>query len=299
MHTKEVGLELGLIFGKFFLDTEHLHYGYWPEGLPVTIGNLRQAQENYENFLVACIPLGIKTILDVGSGTGTLAHRLTGMGYEVECVSPSPFLTRRARALLGNEHCIHEKRFEDLETNRRYDLLVFSESFQYVNLERALENSRRFLTEHGCVLISDFFRTDAEARTGNPGPFRAGHDLEDFYREAAAQGFCIRRDEDITAQTAPNFALTEAFAHNLALPIKNVLSNFLRANHPRINALLKRALRKQITRLNAKYLSGERTPEAFAVYKTYRCVLLEKHAVSETDAETNSSAADPPGRTAP
>ncbi len=26
-----IGLDIGLAFGRFFLDTEDLHFGYWPD----------------------------------------------------------------------------------------------------------------------------------------------------------------------------------------------------------------------------------------------------------------------------
>ena len=67
--SRDLGLEFAAICGKHFLGLEHLHYGYWPEGLPVSINNLRTAQENYTSFLLSQIPAGVRTILDVGCGS--------------------------------------------------------------------------------------------------------------------------------------------------------------------------------------------------------------------------------------
>jgi len=70
--SRDIGLDMGIIFLRFFFDSEHLHYGLWPEDLPVTARNLAQAQQNYEDHIVSHIPPGVRTILDVGCGTGLL-----------------------------------------------------------------------------------------------------------------------------------------------------------------------------------------------------------------------------------
>ena len=69
LDSQEVGLDIGMIFLKFFLDTEYLHYGYWKDGLEPDIQNLRTAQINYTEHLFSHIPEGVKTILDVGSNS--------------------------------------------------------------------------------------------------------------------------------------------------------------------------------------------------------------------------------------
>ena len=66
---KEVGLDIGLAFSKHFYKTDYLHYGYWPQGLPVEPANVFEAQENYANFLLKNIPEGVSSILDVGCGS--------------------------------------------------------------------------------------------------------------------------------------------------------------------------------------------------------------------------------------
>ena len=35
-NSKVIGLDVGLLIGKFFMDTEELHYGYWPENKKAT-----------------------------------------------------------------------------------------------------------------------------------------------------------------------------------------------------------------------------------------------------------------------
>ena len=66
---KEVGLDIGLAISKHFKKTDNLHYGYWPQGLPVDRAFVFEAQENYANFLLNNIPEGVISILDVGCGS--------------------------------------------------------------------------------------------------------------------------------------------------------------------------------------------------------------------------------------
>ena len=40
----EIGLEIGLVLSLFFFNTEHLHFGFWPEELSVNINNLKKVQ---------------------------------------------------------------------------------------------------------------------------------------------------------------------------------------------------------------------------------------------------------------
>ena len=96
--SREIGLEIGMICGKHFLNVEHLHYGYWTKDLKVELASLPAAQKNYTDFLMSNIPDGVKSILDVGCGMGHTAKRLTEAGYTVDCVSPSSFLAQQARA---------------------------------------------------------------------------------------------------------------------------------------------------------------------------------------------------------
>ena len=119
--TREVGLEIGLILGNHFFKTEYLHFGFWKDNGENDILGLPQAQEEYADFIISHIPDSIKTILDVGCGSGKFALKLIQMGYEVDCVSPSPVLTQHARSLLEDRSQIFECIYEELNTEKRYD----------------------------------------------------------------------------------------------------------------------------------------------------------------------------------
>ena len=139
--SREIGLEIGSICGKYFLKLDHLHYGYWAEDLQVDITNVHIAQEDYTNFLISHIPKSANTILDVGCGTGHIARKLSIMGHKVDCVSPSHFLAGKARELLGNSSHVFECSYEQLRTENRYDMVLFSESFQYIDIEEGIRRT--------------------------------------------------------------------------------------------------------------------------------------------------------------
>ena len=60
--SREIGLEIGSICGKYFLKLDHLHYGYWTGDIEIDIANLRIAQGEYAKFVISHIPEGVKTI---------------------------------------------------------------------------------------------------------------------------------------------------------------------------------------------------------------------------------------------
>jgi SAM-dependent methyltransferase len=264
--------ELGLVLGARLLKTRDLHYGLWSEGLEVAVRNLPEAQRRYSEFLLAHIPPGVETILDVGCGTGGLAALLVARGYRVECISPSPELTRMARERLGPDVPLHETTFEAFRSERRYDLVLFSESFQYIPLAVVLPKAASLLGPGGHLLISDFFHTGAPGESALHG----GHDLQRFYADLREQPLELLSDEDITAQTAPNLDLVDGILSDYALPFYEVFGYWLRANHPWLARLGGRLLRRKLERLEYKYFSHRRNAEAFRLHKSYRTLLLRK-----------------------
>ena len=278
--SQEVGLEIGSICGRYFLKLEHLHYGFWTPDLPVDIVNLHKAQDNYTGFLISHIPQGVETILDVGFGTGGVARKLVDRGYHVDGVSPSHFFAERGRELLGDQVNIFECRYEDVLTEKRYDLVLFSESFQYIPVQTALEKTDQLLKNGGYMLICDIFAKD----TPNKGAQRGGHRLSKFSDLMTRFAFEPVEDMDITEQTAPTIDIMGSALKEVGQPALHSGLRFLSDRYPLTFKFLTWKYRRQLEKMNDKYFNGKRTAAKFKEFKSYRLLLYRKAKASPVGA---------------
>lgn len=270
--SRQIGLEIASICGKYFLKLEHLHYGYWTDDLEVDIKNLWKAQDNYTKFLISHIPDGVKTVLDVGCGTGVVAHKLLDTGYQVDCVSPSAFFAEQARELLQDKSNVFKCRYEQLRAEKRYDLILFAESFQYIALEQALEKTFRLLNDDGYMLIADVFRKDVPGK----GVQKGGHKLNEFYDLTKKHHFDLTEDLDITAQTAPTVDIFSDAIKTVGKPVTDLGLRFLSDRHPIVFKFLTWKYHRKLNKINQKYFEGGRTGEDFKKFKSYRLLLCKK-----------------------
>ena len=267
--SREVGLEIGLLMSRFFQNCDDLHYGYWPNGLEVQFSNMGQAQANHSELIISNIPDGTRSILDVGAGAGSLAEKLLNKEFSVDCVSPSTFLSDKLEEKLGGNFTLYRSKFEDLETEKKYDLILFSESFQYIDIKKALDKSLSLMNENGHLLICDFFKTDAEGKN----PLQAGHKFSKYQQIIKEYPLEQRTEIDITAETAPTIQILDDFLTNLALPVSELCSIYLHGNYPRLMKILNWKLGKKFDKIEDRYFKGEMTMEAYMKYETYRLFL--------------------------
>jgi len=270
--SRELGLEVGSICGRYFLKLQHLHYGYWTGDIEVDVANLHLAQDEYVKFIISHIPDGVKTILDVGCGTGEIAETLLDMGYQVDGVSPCPFLKKRASELLGDRSHIFECFYEDLQTSNRYDMVLFCESFQYIDMEQALSKTNEFLNSGGYLFICDIFRKDIEDKMVMSG----GHKLSKFYELIEKFPFKLIKNVDITEETAPNMDLFGDALENVVHPVVDAGVRFFESRYPIALKFLRWKYRKKIDKVHNKYLERGRSSEDFKRCKSYQLFLYKK-----------------------
>ena len=270
--SKAVGLDIGLLIGRFFMDTENLHYGYWPNDKTATAQNFAEAQLRHSQLIIDNIPEGVRSILDVGSGSGNLAKKLLELGYEVDCVLPSEFLAENIRKKLGDRSSVHVCGFEDLDTEKSYDMILFSESFQYVKLDLSINKIMDMLPQDGHLFICDFFRKDIPGKS----PLGGGHKWAKFEEKINEVPLTKKTDIDITEETAPTNDLLDKFVTEVLDPIKTMSGEYLESNYPKLTGFLNWKYEKRIAKINKVYFTGQLTGANFIKYKTYRLLLFQK-----------------------
>lgn len=275
--SQEVGLSIGFLMGRYAFGMKRLNFGYWTEDLPVSLANLSRAQERYDELLLAHVPKGAGSVLEVGCGTGQLARSLVDRGLEVDLVSPNQLLMRVARETLGDTVRYFECGFEDLEADRRYDLVLFSESFQYVKWGVPLVKSAELLEPGGHLLICDFFHL---LPLGVSAPIRGGRRLASFEGQLAELPYEILTELDITENVAPGLEIVRDADARLLAPIYEVLRTAGEQSHPWLTRLIRWLARKKIALFEQDVVCGRRTPESFAETKSYRLYLLRRRGSS-------------------
>ncbi len=268
---RELGLEAGYRLLKFLLKSEHLHYGLFEPDIPVDLWNLKVAQERYLQRLVELIPAGTRTILDVGCGSGKTAEHLIEKGYAVDCVSPGAGLTMIAVERLGTRATIYRGRYETLSIPKRYDLILFSESFQYIPLQIGIAKSVSLLNPAGHILICDFFSDPSKGKS----PIGGGHKFPIWSATYPRYPIDLVIDRDITAETAPSHDIAEAFVREVGRPLWENAVVAASLHWPRLTRLARWTFRKSIDKLERRRLSSERNGATFRHFKIYKTYLFK------------------------
>ncbi len=267
----EYGLENGTLVLDFLFKTKYIHYGYFSEDLAQEFWNFGKAQEEYTKNLLAKIPPGVKTILDVGCGTGMVAKHLLENGYEVECISPSSFLTQKAHE---NEPklIVHECKFEEFVPKKRYDLVLFCESYQYIRLPALFSKLSECIADTGYMMLSDVLKTNPN----NRGPIGGGHLLSNHLEMCQKNHLTLVTDQDITKNIAPTFDLLQNMSLNLLKPLFDNILRIVSTNHPFVYKILAWIFKKKIDDFNEKLTRPNRNGAGFQEFNTYRVQVWQK-----------------------
>jgi SAM-dependent methyltransferase len=271
MKLKSVELDLTALMSEVMFGHGYAHYGYFPDGVPeiLSAAAMGAAQHAYFERLeaaIATMPGGVTRILDVGSGTGANARALIGRGYEVACVSPSAQMNEMARAKLPDGTIVTDATFEAFETDARFDICLFAESFHYIDLEAGLRQAGRY-SGKGAVIFDYFRRPGHEHGDGTRGTHAA------FCEELGRQGvFEIVSDEDLTEAITPTFVIHEHLKNEKIAPFVQRFRAALKAEYPWRAWALEKMLGRSLDKLGRK--TGR--AESFAREHEYRLIVLSR-----------------------
>jgi MPBQ/MSBQ methyltransferase len=266
-----------LRFCRDIVHLDSLHFGLFGSGCAHTIDGLRSAQANYSRFLLERIPAGSKRILDAGCGTGELSERLVEAGYSVTALTPDTYLAEVVTKRLGDRAAFALSKFEDFTSSQPFDLIVMSESCQYMAHHLLFPKARELLADGGYLLISDYFRKSDITY------YETVWTESEFSQKLTKSNFEIVSSDDITDDTLPTLDIGKKTYSEIILPTIELLRDLLIHVIPGfVVGVVKLFLRKQLA-LAADFLYTKQ-PEQFDRTRfkenlNYRVLLLRKCAL--------------------
>ncbi|MCX5883781.1 MAG: class I SAM-dependent methyltransferase [Deltaproteobacteria bacterium] len=186
-------------FYRLVLNSDHLHFGLWPDAAPDF--DLEKAQERMFDLLLSFFPDPPADVLDVGCGLGLSASLLAKKGYRVTAIAPSSELIAYARQAYADSGVDFQIAgfLDDSNTGfalSTYDMILFQESFQYLHpLDTAVRRARKLLREKGKIIIGDEVCRDRSIQSQT-----AVHHQKDMMVMLAEQGFRILSRREIQNQ---------------------------------------------------------------------------------------------------
>jgi SAM-dependent methyltransferase len=258
----------GAVFGNNFL-----HYGYFqtPPADPETISlaDVKQAMDDYATLLTERVAPG-ERVLDVGCGLGGLLVRLAQAGAQPTGLTPNRAHAAHIRAnwpAFGLLEGTLES-FDPQACDKRFDVVINAESFQYIALDAGMQRVRGFLAPDGRWIVIDYFRLTPSAKN------RSGHLLADFEAALARHGWHVAERLDVTDHVVPSLAYARVLAERFALPVAQFFSEKMFLRHPLAGYLFAPNVRDKLAAIRLDTLD----PDVFRREKRYLLFTLRPAA---------------------
>ncbi len=272
-HIKTYHNDIALKLAHKMFGLEHLHYGYFDSTTPPLLENINKAQNTYVEKLLEVIPNSVKTILDVGCGTGGVAKKLVDKGYDVTCIAPDPYLVEKTLENTSGKVKTYTDLYENIEdfAPESFDLILMSESCQYIKPDPGWEQNKKILKKGGYYLVADFFRIRP---IDNPTMSKAGQPLEDFLGRAEKANFKLLKKIDITPNVAPTMDIYQEILNVRLFPLLVAANEYIIRSLPTIHKIFSFFLKKKVSFLVERYKT--QNAENWVKYKGYYIFLFQK-----------------------
>ena len=241
------GLDLELFFCTEILKLNSLHYGYWAESEKLTEGDnkltlecLRDGQQKYTDMLIKAIPKNVKSILDVGCGIGDVSRALSKLEYDVTAISPDSNHAKYFENDLSQLTFLQTK-FEDLDIDNKFDLILMSESQNYFPTEIGFRQCTTLLSPEGYLLVSGMFKKDSSSKIAE-----VPNTIEEYAEAAERHNLLLIKNVDITQNILPTIDFIYESMQNYVEPSAKMLSQFISSIAPLKSWFIKFFFRKQI-----------------------------------------------------
>jgi len=262
--------EFGLLFVQKMLDLEHLHYGLHRKGEKLNFDNFKDTQQKYSNFLISHIEKAIKknkkaSILDVGCGFGSNLKILKNKKYNVQGLVPSKAMAEHARKVSGAK--VYCDMFENFDTKNKYDLVFFSESYQYINIDESFKILEKILKKDGKIVICDFFVRDNSKGLSKIG---GGHKMGLFYEKLKNTNYEIHITENIIS----NIDFMNEVINDRVISSAKLLDEYMTTKQPFCYKIFKFAFKNRINKIAYKS-DKARNSKNFGEDKVYKFIVLK------------------------
>ena len=242
------GLDLELFFCTEILKLTSLHYGYWEEsekpkeGTKLTLECLRDGQQKYTDMLIEAIPKNVKSILDVGCGIGDVSRALSKLEYDVTAISPDSNHAKYFENQLSKLTFLQTK-FEDLDIDSKFDLILMSESQNYFPTEIGFRQCSTLLLPKGYLLVSGMFRKDSDSEITE-----VPNTIENYAKTAKKHGLLLIENVDITQNILPTIDFIYESMERYVEPSVTMINQFVSSIAPLKSWFIKFFFRRQINK---------------------------------------------------
>lgn len=205
-----------------------LHWGFWPTGtraLAIDVEDYDPLRAFSDNLL-AHIPAGVSRILDVGCGLGFNEERLAAQNKHVTALSPVAHHCRVIEQAQLPGVSVQCARFEELVSDQRYDLLLFSESVNHFALdEEFFVHCRQFLADPGFILMADDLTEERARMIETQRLFRVIRSVDITANVAPTTQLWLQQLRVVTAYHAALMSILELHDPQLAAGVQEVLAD--------------------------------------------------------------------------